>query len=146
MNQRNSSGFTLVEMMIVVTIVGILAAIAIPTYQSYAIRSKISEALGMMGACKTAVTDYLAANAGLPPDLGASGCAGNAGTQYVAAIDVVGGVITVTMATRGDLGAASGGTVKLSPTVANNMITTWACSPGSSAAIPTRLLPGPCRS
>src|SRR5215470_13196031 len=98
-------GFTIVELMITVAIVAILAAIAIPAYQAYAVRARVSEALAMMGACKTAVTDYLATNSSLPADLAASGCAGNAGTQYVAAIDVVSGVITITLATRSDLGA-----------------------------------------
>ena len=136
-------GLTLIELMIVVAVVAILAAVAIPTYQSYTIRSKIAEALGLMGACKTAVTDYLATNGGLPPDLGASGCASYAGTQYVSGIDVADGVITMTMATRSDLGGASGGTLKLEPTLNSNRITSWRCSPDT---IPTTLLPGPCRS
>jgi type IV pilus assembly protein PilA len=145
---RTYRGFTLVELMVIVSVVAILAAIAVPTYQAYAVRSRISEALAMMGACKTAVTDYLTANAALPPDVSSAGCAGYAGTQYVAAIDVaVGtGTITVTMANTGKLGLASSKTVKLTPSVnSSNMISAWACAPGDSDPIPDNLLPGPCR-
>lgn len=120
---RTERGFTLVELVVVVSVVAILAAIAIPTYQAYSIRAKISEALAMMGACKTAVTDYLTSNAALPPDLNASGCADYKGTQYVGAIDVVDGTITVTLANNSQLGLASNGSLKLTPSLgASNMI------------------------
>ena len=143
---RTERGFTLVELMVVVTVVAVLAAIAIPTYQAYTVRSRISEALAMMGACKTAVTDYLASKAALPPDLDAAGCADYAGTQYVAGIDVVDGTITMTMATSSRLGAASGGSVKLTPSLsASNMISAWTCAPGDSSPVPETLLPGVCR-
>ena len=142
--RRNRRGYSLVELMTIVAVVGVLAAIAIPAYQNYAVRSKLSEALAMMGACKTSVTDYLVANRALPANLGASGCENYAGTQYVASIDVVDGVITVTMVTTTKLGPASGGSLKLEPTVdANNFISVWACHPDT---VPPRLLPGECRS
>src|SRR5665213_2545790 len=56
---KHSQGFTLIEMMIVVAIVGILAAIALPQYQHYVIRSKMSEAIARIAECKTSVTEYL---------------------------------------------------------------------------------------
>ena len=55
---RKQQGFTLIELMIVVAIIGILAAIAIPAYQDYTIRAQVSEGLNLTGACKAAVTEY----------------------------------------------------------------------------------------
>src|SRR6266536_6698343 len=72
--KRLQQGFTLIELMIVVAIVGILAAIAIPAYQDYVARSKVSEAMAALGACKTSITEYAQVNNVLPPSLAASGC------------------------------------------------------------------------
>jgi type IV pilus assembly protein PilA len=141
--KRTQQAFTLIELMIVVAIVGILAAIAVPAYQTYAIRAKISEALAAAGACTTSIADYLANNATLPHTVDAAGCAGLAPTQYIESLDVLDGVITVTMVTSAKLGGASGGTLTMSPTLsAGNTISAWTCAPGT---IPANLLPGPCR-
>jgi len=141
--KRVQQGFTLIELMIVVAIVGILAAIALPAYQDYVIRSKVSEALAAAGACKTSVADYTANKGTLPSDLTASGCSNNA-SQYVASLGVVSGVITVTTSSLTELGAAASTTVLLSPNtnITNNAITAWTCSAGS---IPSKYLPGSCR-
>ncbi len=61
-------GFTLIELMIVVAIVGILAAIALPAYQDYIVRSKMSEAMAAIAACKTSVQEYASTKAGWPTD------------------------------------------------------------------------------
>ena len=76
-------GFTLIELMIVVAIVGILAAIALPAYQDYIVRSKMSETLAAVAACKTSVAEYTASHASLPADATAAGCSSSA-SQYVA--------------------------------------------------------------
>src|SRR5437016_863807 len=90
-------GFTLIELMIVVAIVGILAAIAIPAYQDFLIRSKVSEAVAALGACKTSVSEYFATKSStLPVDLTAAGCSSTA-SQYMSSLDVANGVITATM-------------------------------------------------
>src|SRR5512135_3400450 len=99
--KRIQQGFTLIELMIVVAIVGILAAIALPAYQDYTIRARVSEAAAAAGACKTSVAEFFASKATLPTTTDEAGCSGtNSSTQYVAATNVgAAGVITVTLST-----------------------------------------------
>src|SRR4249919_2519542 len=91
-------GFTLIELMVVVAIIGILAAIAIPAYQDYTIRAKISELVASASACKVSVTEYYQSQAAFPPaptDKSA-GCADQQ-TKFVKSLSVAPdtGVITV---------------------------------------------------
>ena len=140
--KRIQQGFTLIELMIVVAIVGILAAIALPAYQDYTIRARVSEAAAAAGACKTSVAEFFASKATLPADTNAAGCSGTTSpTQYVASTNVSNGVITVTLSSDAKLGAATGGNLILTPTTgAGNVISSWACS-GS----PQKYMPGSCR-
>ncbi len=66
--KKAQKGFTLIELMIVIAIVGILAAIALPAYQDYIVRSKMSEAVAALAEAKTTVTEYVASNGGLPAE------------------------------------------------------------------------------
>src|SRR5580765_6232138 len=97
--KKLQKGFTLIELMIVVAIVGILAAIALPAYQDYTIRARVSEAAAAAGACKTAVAEFYASNATLPTDTAQAGCSGTtAATQFVTSTTVgTSGVITVSL-------------------------------------------------
>jgi len=134
--KRVQQGFTLIELMIVVAIVGILAAIALPAYQDYVVRSKMSEGEAAAAACKTSVSEYLSthANLGLAAiDTSNSGCS-TTQTQYVNGLSVATGVITVTTQATG---ASPDCTLILSPTLDATdtaTITTWVGTHGGCAA------------
>src|SRR5882757_5729924 len=94
------SGFSLIELMIVVAILGILAAIAIPAYQDYVVRSKMSEPIAALAACKTSVAEYASVKAIYPADAASAGCS-EVLTTYLASLTVSDGVITATTRATG---------------------------------------------
>ncbi len=84
--QKKQQGFTLIELMIVIAIVGILAAIALPAYQDYTVRAKMSEALANLAEAKTSISEYYAANGVMPLMLMLPGLMRNPDTDIVASI------------------------------------------------------------
>ena len=128
-------GFTLIELMIVVAIIGILAAIAIPAYKTYTIRAQESEALGFADAAKVAVTETFTASGTWPTDNATAGlaAANTITSKYVTGVAVgASGVITIT--TGNDIDPAGAGTIVFTPAVSANNDVSWICNTHPLAA------------
>jgi type IV pilus assembly protein PilA len=98
-SRTRQNGFTLIELMIVVAIVGILGTVAFPAYQDYAIRSQVSEAISLAGAAKTAITEVYMQSGKAPANRTAAGLSAigsDTAGAYVSALDIKNGVITAT--------------------------------------------------
>ena len=138
---KGQNGFTLIELMIVIAIVAILAAVALPAYQDYTIRAKITEALLLLGEAKTSVTEYYIANGELPGDAASLGLDSTVGTEVVAGMDYSSGVIELAInALGGD--TAAGDTVLMSVASSDGGRLQWNCGPGTLQA---KYLPSNCR-
>jgi type IV pilus assembly protein PilA len=143
--QRLSAGFTLIELMIVVAIIAILAAIAIPAYQDYLIRAQVSEGFVLAGGAKSADWDFVSNTGRFPPNNQSAGLALSASIKgsYVSSVDVTNGVIKVLFAGPKANVAIRPTTqyVVLSPvTEAGSII--WACT---GSTISPKYLPTSCR-
>lgn len=147
--KKTQQGFTLIELMIVVAIIGILAAVAIPAYQDYIARSQVTEAVTLMDGQKSNITEIWSdegtfnnadsGNLGIPAATALSG-------NYVAQVLITDGVAVATMKGTGVAAGIQSGTVALSPyTTAGSVI--WTCkTTGTTNPIDNKYLPKNCRS
>jgi prepilin-type N-terminal cleavage/methylation domain len=97
LRKRNSAGFTLIELMIVVAIIAILAAIAIPAYQDYLVRAQVSEGMVLSSGAKAAIWDFVSNTGRYPSDNQSAGlpAPSSIGGSYVSSVDVTNGIIKV---------------------------------------------------
>jgi type IV pilus assembly protein PilA len=172
MFKKVQKGFTLIELMIVVAIIGILAAIAIPAYQNYTIRAQVTEGLSLADGWKTALSEFYSQNGVFPTTTTPTAAnasntvmyvAGASFGKYVSGITAAGGTITVTYSNVSPYGAnkiLNGATLAIAPYLNTNNDIVWVCGsesvPGgatlatnatSAAAgttIATQYLPGAC--
>jgi len=143
---KKQQGFTLIELMIVVAIIGILAAIAIPAYQDYTIRAQVSEGLNLSGGAKAAVTEYYQDRGSMPTSNTQAGLAGATEIQgkYVDQVDVgASGVIEVQYGNDAHQ-VIDGAHLELTPDTTNAGSVAWICDTGAPA-IDNKHLPAACR-
>jgi len=123
-------GFTLIELMIVVAIIGVLAAIAIPAYQNYTVRAQVAEGLSMASMRKAAIADAFVNHGVAPLDRLEAGMTANPADtsgKYVASVDVQSGVLVVTFGGGEVNKAINGITVTLTPYETGDLGVVWRC-------------------
>jgi type IV pilus assembly protein PilA len=145
MKKMIQKGFTLIELMIVVAIIGILAAVALPAYQDYTIRAQVTESLALSSGLKTAVGDYFSASGAFPPDNqravcgdgDITNCSGYEATDnkgnFVTGITVSGGGLTVALGNKAN-SAIRGQTLGLANGLDNASNISWVCG---TATVPS---------
>ena len=141
---RKQSGFTLIELMIVIAILGILMAIAIPAYSDYTIRAKVSEGINLAAGAKMGVSEYRLSEGVMPANNDAAGLASSITSEFVSSLAFDGVTITVTY--TGIDQVVNGSTLMLIPTMnGTNSALNWTCGAGTAQTIENRYVPSSCR-
>ena len=145
--KASSTGFTLIELMIVIAIIGLLASLGLPMYQDYTLRAKLTEVILAATPAKTAVTEAAQVGSAMPASLSidaqSSGMVESVGYAIDASNTAV-GVITVKIkATQPRVG---GKTVQLKGTLGSGGQISWICGPGTTDGVDAKYLPASCKS
>jgi type IV pilus assembly protein PilA len=152
--EKKQQGFTLIELMIVIAIVGILAAIALPAYQDYTVRAKVSEGMVNLAEAKTTIAEFYSANNRMPEDGANAGLNSNPDTDIVASIvySSAGGLPLLDAQIKGSIIPGDGDPASLysfvlSGTTASGNRILWTCKPtgGAQTDMQTKYLPANCR-
>ena len=157
---KNQQGLTLIELMIVIAIIGILGALALPAYQDYTVRAKVSEMMLAANGCKTAVNEAVSSASSADVSAALPIACESQTSKYVTRVSVdANGVMTVVgnhEALRGSTSAAAN-SIALTPlrtgdtpvngsTDGGKTISGWRCGPASSNGLPAKYLPTSCKS
>lgn len=128
---KKMQGFTLIELMIVIALIGILATIAVPAYQHHVVRARVTEGLELASSAKLAVSESVVSNNGLPEGNIALGFTSPTATENVASIQInhQSGDITITYTAK-----AGNGTIVLNPIVQPTGEIVWRCKEGTLSA------------
>jgi len=143
---NTQKGFTLIELMIVVAIIGILAAIAIPAYQDYTARAQVTEAFNLAGAQKLAVTEYHSNWGTWPANNSAAGISADSQIKgnYVQKVEVKDSKITATIKNSGVASGIKGGSLVLQGSATEGSYE-WTCKKAAGTNIEQKYLPAICR-
>lgn len=159
MQHPRQAGLTLIELMIVIALIGILGALALPAYQDYTIRAKVSEMLLAANSCKTAVAEALASASGADVSAELPKACDSQRSRYVNSLSVdANGVITVAgnpETLRGST-SANANAIALTPLRSDGnpvsgssdggqSVGSWRCGPAASQALPAKYLPASCK-
>jgi type IV pilus assembly protein PilA len=157
MKRQLQKGFTLIELMIVVAIIGILAAVALPAYQDYTVRARVSEVILAGSTCRTAITDAVANSPSgsvsnlentcsvTPTKMVVSGTSDANGIITIAGSTALGGGITATT-NKVSMAPYVNGAAFVGNTMGGTTITDWKCGPAAAEPLPAKFLPGSCKS
>ncbi len=157
MKRQIQQGFTLIELMIVVAIIGILAAVALPAYQDYTVRARVTEVILSASTCRTSITEALSNAPTADASSALQSCAVSATKMVKSGSSDANGVITIVgdeAGLKGDTTASANsiqlkpyisGTAVVGTTDGGKLISEWRCGPAATNPLPLKYLPGSCK-